>query len=122
METFAIYPKEGERFEIEFTRFELGEVSNLIVLYDDSRRELGFLVKSQISAVAPANPHEIERERIRIYTVRFRNHEDPIIFEAIGYPSEYPIPHEFRIDERPLTNVYIDSDEVVSLTSKLKRE
>jgi hypothetical protein len=123
METFTIYPKEGGRFKLEFTRFEFDKDRNQIVLYDNVRRELGFLVQAHIAGVAPSNPQEIERETIRVYTVWLRNHEEaPIVFEAMGYPAGTPIPHELMVDNRPLTNVYIDSTEVISLTSRLKRE
>ena len=115
METFTIYPKKGEPFELRFRRFEFNELTGEVVLYDDHQTILGVLMRPHLAAIAPSELHQTQRRDMLTFTVLLREHlARPLTLNANAYVRDPGF--DFIVDNRPLSWVYVDPAEILAIT------
>jgi hypothetical protein len=117
MPRFFIYPKEGDRLELEFERFVVNAQNREIELYNQHGEQCGAFVTRDIAAVVPTELRPTERLDMLTFTVYLANHHDePFQINGTHFVRQDD-GYEFRLNgNRPVPSVYIDPIQIVGLT------
>jgi hypothetical protein len=112
MQEFNVYPKEGEKFSVEFQRFEMKE--NGFVLYDDRNEpsKEGYLSFENVAAIIPDNQPE---EQMVCFLVYLKGQPKPAEVFACHFETEPGISFKWQPDAEDIAGIYIARSEVVAI-------
>jgi hypothetical protein len=125
MNTFTVYPKEGESFTLHCERFQLRE--RRFILYGAEGEEptdQAFLSANTVAAIIPEHQRQpassVSLKNFRLY-LRNRRADKPILVTASSFDAEHQpnvvfYLHSFGPGEskpRMVSDVYVASSEVV---------
>ena len=124
MQTFTVYPKEGETFPIHIYKFEVSGSGEHFTLYDDSSNESyeGYLSFEDIAAIVPDGLRE--RQGDICFLVYLKNRAEPLKIYANAFEDAAPSlvfkRHQKDIMRRPydeytLDGIYIAVSEVIAV-------
>src|ERR1051326_8050089 len=124
MQTFTIFPKEGEPFEAQIYKIEVSKTTGYFSLYDDAGKESydGYLSSDDIAAIIPKPQHEYQGDIC--FLVYLRNRSEPLKVYASTFRVSDPGlvfgRHKQDIMRRPydeytLEGIYIATSEVIAV-------
>ena len=120
MKRFTIYPKKGESFSLNITRFVVEGES--FVLYDSVNEpsENGFLSFENVAAILVEDQHYPIREGLRCFEIRLKNHSEPLKVFAEAFKIVSGIVEFYfwnvRGRDKKIHEIYVAVSEVVSIT------
>jgi hypothetical protein len=121
MQTFNVYPKKGEPFQIRCERFEVED--NSFILYNDAGKPSPDQSLLSFENIAAIIPEQTQAERMIRFLVYLKRQKEPAEVFAQGFAAEPEITFLlYKTDtigeillNHPIQGIYIAKEEVIAI-------